>query len=244
MIVDLKGWRQVGSMDVGQKRDWTTAGVWGFPEEEPTDGTIWQTCILALHKLRSRILPSGEPETPLLDVVEQMCRDVFDHFPDMEVIITDATRDMAIADWLGRRYGEGRVIPFIFSPKSHVKAWHSTLYYFNDARGYPWPRVAPGTTMATHVAELQEQMTIEEVRLNDRGQYIFRHPGAHNDWLHMTEMAHDAIRDIQIGSPSGDPAICGNAAPPPWIQSHVTRPPFLARLDQKAGRKWGGTSRW
>lgn len=240
--MDLSGWRHIGSMDVGQKRDWTTIGVIGWPEVEPEDGSIWQTCILALHKLRSRVRKVGErrvPDVPLLDIVEQGCVDVFDHFPDMEVIVSDATRDTAVSNWLGRRYGVDRVLPFVFSGPSHVKAWHSTLYYINDPRGYPWPQPGPGTTLASHVAEIQEQMTIEEVMFNERGQYVFRHPGPHNDWLHMFEMAHDTIRDIQNSGEGGEPVIASGVSAPPWTQSDTLKPPFLARMDREAGRSWG-----
>lgn len=236
--MDLSGWRVVCSMDVGQKRDWTTGGVFGFPVAEPADGTIWQTTILGLHKLRSRMV-RRKPDVPLLDIVEVMCRELFDHFPTAEAYVTDATRDTAVANWMGRRYGDSLVEAFIFSDPMHMEAWHSMLYYINDPRGYPWPDPTPGTVLASHVAEFQEQMTVEEVRINDRGKFSFRHPGPHNDWLHMGEMAHYKIRQMQNATVLASPMVAGAVGAPPWTQDPTLRPPFLAALDARAGRSWG-----
>ena len=237
-----KGWRSINTMDVGQKRDWSTGMVIGWPEEEPEDGSIWQTAILGMLKLRSDLDMDGKPLTSLLDITEEMCLQLFDHFSS-EASVIDATRDTAVADWVGRRYGRSSVEPFIFSTKSHVEAWHSTIYYVQSPMGYGWPAPAPGSRLATWVGELQDQMMTEEVRMNDRGQWVFRHPGPHNDWLAAFEMGHWLVRRIQNASSAGGPMCASAQGAPPWTQDPKLRPPILAQIDARSGRRWGRPKR-
>lgn len=233
---DLATWRKVGGTDIGQKRDWTTGMVVGFPPEEPLDGSIWQTAILGMYKVKSA-MRGKIPDVPLLDICDDICRNLFDHF-DMEMLVVDTTRDEAAGDQFGRRYGREMTEHFNFA-SMHQEAWHSTLYYVNDPRGYPLPKPSPGTRLATWVSEFEDQIMTEEVMQNDMGRYVFRHPGPHNDWLHSFEMCHWGARRCQNLSPGVAPAIVGAQGAPPWTQDPALRPKALARLDAAAGRNWG-----
>lgn len=160
--------------------------------------------IAGLRKMRADTV--GDGGGTMIDVVEAMCVELLDHFP-LSRVLGDETHDAGAVGWIARRYGEGIVEGVNFGTVAQMSLWHDTLHYVASPEGFPWPDrgdLVPGSRVAADMAELEEQITVEQAELNGRGQYSFYHPGEHNDFLHGFNLSCKAMREVQLSGTAGD----------------------------------------